>query len=177
MTATSGASAPPAPGSGAGSKRRRIGCGCVLLLLASLAGTCFLAWKVLSKSWPDSAVTPGNALPAFVGELLLENGVLLPEEQILYLYSAAFTDYMNDGNLLTDQRVISYERVDGEWTVDSATFGEVRVIDPLYSEKELVDTRLRIEADRGSFLLLLSTEDGLDQEFVRELKRRVAMER
>lgn len=158
-------------------KRRRLGCGCLLLLVLALACASFLAWKVLSKTWPDSAVTVGGELPEFVPDLLLDNGILRPEEQILFLYSAAFADYLVDGNLLTDQRVISYERVDGELRVYSANFDEVLSIDPLFSAKKLEDTRLSIETATGSFPLLLSTEGGLDQEFIRELRRRVAAER
>ncbi|MHC4895025.1 MAG: hypothetical protein ACYTFV_17105 [Planctomycetota bacterium] len=174
MTPTASA---PGTGSDLQVKRRRAGCGCVLLLVLALTGASFLAWKVLSKTWPDSAVIVGDKLPAFVPELLLDNGILEPEERILFLYSAAFSDYLDDGNLLTDQRVISYERVDGELRVYSAAFDEVRSVDPLYSQKELEDTRLSIETASGAFPLLLSTEDGLDQEFIRELKRRVAGER
>lgn len=39
------------------------------------------------------------------------------------------------------------------------------------------DARLSIETGAETDPLLLSTEGGLDQEFIRELKRRVAAER
>lgn len=180
----SGAAPAPAPAlapgpakSGAG-KKVLIGCGagCTLMMALVFGLLAYVVWQFESGAWPDSAVTAGEDLPEFVEELLLENQILEPGEQILYFYSMALTDYLEDGNVLTDRRVISYAMDEVKLNVSSATFEEILLIEPEYTEDFFEDTTLMVETEDEYIYLFLSTEDGQDRAFIEELERRIAQE-
>lgn len=180
MDSSSSPTAPPVPQPPARSGpslglKLLLGCGagCTLMFALVIGVVGFIAWKMGTGAWPDTVVTKGEDLPAFVEELLVDNQVIEPGEKILYFYSAAFTDYLDDGNVLTDRRVISYEKSDGELDIDSATFAEVIEIDPEYGQDLLDDTLLMVETEDDFFYLLLSSEEDMDEVFVRELKKQV----
>ncbi|MHC4378821.1 MAG: hypothetical protein ACYS26_19640, partial [Planctomycetota bacterium] len=85
--------AEPAPAtapakSGAG-KKILIGCGagCTLMMALVFGLVAYVTWQFASGAWPGTAVTAGEDLPDFVEELLLENQILEPGEEILYFYS------------------------------------------------------------------------------------------
>ncbi|MHC4376774.1 MAG: hypothetical protein ACYS26_09280, partial [Planctomycetota bacterium] len=126
--------------------------------------------------WPGTAVTAGEDLPDFEEELLLENQILEPGEQILYFYSLALTNYLDDGNVLTDRRVISYTMDTGKLGVSSATFDEILLIEPEYTEDAFGDTSLMVETEDEYIYLFLSSEEGKDRLFIEELERRIAQE-
>ncbi|MHC4895026.1 MAG: hypothetical protein ACYTFV_17110, partial [Planctomycetota bacterium] len=133
-------------------------------------------WQFASGAWPGTAVTAGEDLPDFVEELLLENQILEPGEEILYFYSLALTNYLDDGNVLTDRRVISYTMDTGKLGVSSATFAEILLIEPEFSEDAFGDTSLMVETEDEYIYLFLSSEDGKDRLFIEELERRIAQE-
>lgn len=175
MNSTDSQPAPTRTQGGAG-RKILIGCGagCTLILALVFGLVAYVAWQLGSGAWPDTAVTAGADLPEFVDELLVENQILEPGEQIIYFYSIAITDYLADGNVLTDRRVISYTRDAGELSVSSATFAEILLIEPEYGEGAFEDTGLMVETEDEFFFLLLSTEDGQDRVFIEELERRIA---
>ena len=159
-------------------KKLLMSCGasCTLAMALVFALLAYAAWQFESGAWPDTAVTAGEDLPDFVTNLLLENQILEPGEEILYFYSLAITDYLGDGNVLTDRRVISYSRSEDGMLFSAARFAEVERIESDYAQGALEDTALTVETEDGAIHLLLSTENGGDRVFVAELERRVAQE-
>lgn len=136
----------------------------------------YVTWQFASGTWPSTAVTAGEDLPDFVAELLAENQILEPGEEILYFYSLALTNYLDDGNVLTDRRVIRYTMDEGDLNVTAATFAEVLLIEPEYPEDALGDTSLKVQSEDELIYLFLSTENERDRAFIEELERRVARE-
>lgn len=67
----------------------------------------FVGWGMATGRVADTKVVPGNKLPPRVSSAVAASAGLAPGERILFFYSAAMTPE-GDGNLLTDQRVISY---------------------------------------------------------------------
>ena len=104
------------------------------LLAAALAGALgigalmVLGLMVETHFIPDTEAAPGEDLPRRVVEMLVENGIVEPGETILYYYSDGFLSHLDDGNLFTTERVISYERVDGELSTASAAYEEIEDI-------------------------------------------------
>lgn len=136
----------------------------------------YVAWQFESGAWPDTAVTPGEDLPDFVADLLLENQILEPGEEILYFYSVAITDDLGGGNVLTDRRFISYSRSEDGIPLSAASSSEVQRIETDYAQGTPEDTALMVETEDCAIHLLLSTESGGDRIFVAELERRVVQE-
>ncbi len=60
---------------------------------------------------PGSAVLSGDELPDFVIQDLTEIGVLKKDEKILYLYSDRAWSYKAEGNVVPNNRIISYEHI------------------------------------------------------------------
>jgi hypothetical protein len=115
-----------------------------------------------------------HEIPSSYQSTLVDAGVLEPEERIQMFYSAGFFSILEDGNLLTEKRVISYETTDGELYVASATYPEVQKFDVVYSKSILDYTAITISTVSGDeFILIVSTEDGRDRQFVSTLERRL----
>ena len=96
------------------------------------------------------------------------------DERIDFFYSGGLFSILEDGNLLTADRVISYETVEGELYVASSEYAEVSDFEVAYSTSVLADTVVTITPSSGDeFVLIVSTEDGRDRDFVREFRRRM----
>lgn len=146
---------------------------------ATLAtGGTLTALAVMSTFAPPSRVLRQSEIPPSYQVTLVEAGVLEPNERIEFFYSAGLYSILEDGNLLTENRVVSYETLDGELYVYSSTYPEIQDFDVEYSESFFDDTVLFISMVSGEeFILILSAEDGRDKEFVSELQSRLSASR
>jgi hypothetical protein len=150
------------------------GYGISLVLAFGLVAAATVTVTVLMETGhvPDTAAIPGEALPAATREFLVEQGLVEPDEQVLYFYSGGFLSLREDGNLFTDRRVISYfEGEDGdELVVEQASYPEIADVLVEYKEGYLADSEVTIvRADGDSFLLLVCNEEGHDRRFVERL--------
>ncbi len=140
-----------------------------LVVGGSLAGL-----AVIAAFAPPTRALRDSEIPSSYQTALLEAGVLEPDEQIQFFYSAGFFSILEDGNLLTQKRVISYETAGGELLVASSPYSEIRELDVAYSDSFLEDTIITISTSSGDeFILFVSTEDGRDKEFVSVLESRL----
>lgn len=150
------------------------GCGLSLVLAVGLVAAAAVAVTVLMETGhvPDTAAIPGEALPAATRDLLVAEGLIEPDEQVLYFYSGGFLSLREDGNLFTDRRVISYsEDEDGdELVVEQASYPEIADVQVLYGEGFLADSEVTIvRHDGDSFWLRVCNDEGHDRRFVERL--------
>ena len=129
---------------------------------------------VIGTFGPPTRALRQSEIPSSYQVTLVEAGVLQPDERIPFFYSGGIFSILEDGSLLTENRVVSYETVDGELYVASSTYQEIREFDVEYSESFLDDTVLTISPLSGDeFMLIVSPEDGRDKEFVSDLQSRL----
>jgi hypothetical protein len=150
------------------------GCGISLVLALGAVGAAAVVITVLMGTGhvPDTAAIPGEELPAATSAFLVEQGLVEPDEQVLYFYSGGFLSLREDGNLFTDRRVISYfEHGDAdELVVEQAAYPEIADVEVEYGDGFLADSEVTIvRTDGESFLLLVCNEDGHDRRFVERL--------
>ena len=146
-----------------------VGCGISLVLLVGAGMAAAIARTALMASGhvPDTSAIPGESLPAVTRDFLVDEGIVEPDEQVLYFYSDGFLALREDGNLFTDRRVISYWEDDGELWIEEATYPEIAEVVPLYNEGFLANSEVTIERVEGdAFTLLVSNEDDHDERFV-----------
>jgi hypothetical protein len=123
---------------------------------------------------PSTRALRHSEIPSSYKTSLVEVGVLEPNEQIEFFYSAGLFSILEDGNLLTDKRVVTYETVEEELYVASSVYSEIRELDVEYSEDIFSDTAITVSTMSGDdFLLFVSAEDARDKEFVADLERRI----
>lgn len=144
--------------------------GTVILALFAFAAALELGYIA------DSALRRGDDVPKRIVEQLREE-VLGADETVEWFYSTAVTNILEDGNLLTNERVVSYWNDDGELYLDATALDDVRAIRVQFSDEWLTDTELWVWSDAWfdadeeaySVFLYLSNEDGRDHDFVRDL--------
>lgn len=101
--------------------------GVVAIVGFAIAGMIMLTLMVIGFMlelgyFPDSAAVAGSSVPDHVVEKLREADVIDDDEEVLYLYCGGLFDYLEDGNLFTDKRVISYWTEDEEVQIDAAPY-------------------------------------------------------
>lgn len=152
-----------------------IGCGVLALLCVVFLGV--VGWAIETGRLPDTAVVRGEDLSDRirdrVAEVALEDG-----ETILGFYSSALFDAGEDGNVLTDRRVISYSEdpATGDVTVESIALEDVGEVQVEFSDDFITDSDLYVwPADSvegsGMVYLWLCNEDDGDHLFVHDLVR------
>lgn len=163
--------------------------GCLFWLLVS--GGVFAGLIVVGLFVIGLLVESGYLLPSgFVAEDELSNDrreflrteVLEEGESATWFYSVALRSIREDGNLLTDRRVISYFEEEGALEVDSVRLEDVVAVRALYGDsfedgQLVVWGRCWVDEETGdvyggdteSALLLLADEDGLDHRFMVDL--------
>tara|TARA_R110001592_G_scaffold336140_3_gene621419 strand:- start:14487 stop:14918 length:432 start_codon:yes stop_codon:yes gene_type:complete len=127
-----------------------------------------------SGAFVSPEVTAGDKLSKSDLQLLLDEGIIRPDETVLYFYSTGLTSISDDGNLLTDQRVVSYERIEGVLEVYAAKYEDVAEIIVVEEGNFIDDKIVEINTtDDDVFLLFLSPLEEGDQTFINELRNRV----
>lgn len=123
---------------------------------------------------PSTAVIPGDELKQADREGLIGEGVVEDGERIVYFYSSGLFSVLEEGNVITDRRVISYEDLGYGLEIESASFSEIESVD-LESQGDIWnDTLISVTLLDGSiFYLIASAEAGGDQRFIDELETRV----
>lgn len=163
---------PPQPESSGCKKVALFGCvGLVVLTFVILLG---LGLLIEAKFVPDTEAVRGNELREATIQELVENGVLEEGETIQYFYSAGLFSYLEDGNLFTDRRVISYSSLDSDDPfLEAATFDEIAALDISYSESFLEDSMIEVTRTSGDvFYLIVSAEEKGDRKFFKALEKR-----
>lgn len=125
---------------------------------------------------PSTQVMPGWMLWGPSRAVLEDYEILHPGEKVEYFYSGGFLSFAEDGNLLTDRRVVSYwEAPDEEDTlyVESAEFAEIKRKD--VEPGDWLDlTMVKITRhDDTEFSIHLSNEGKGDERFLRRLDERL----
>ena len=151
--------------------------GVLSALLCALAALVFLLFAAFGVAlelgyFPDTAAVAGEDLPDRVVAMLREEGVLEPEEQVLYYDSGGLLDYMEDGNLCTDRRVISYWTEEGELYVEAAAYADIVDLEVEPAEGWMFDATFRVELANGDEItLFVAGEDDGDAAFEAALRR------
>ena len=122
---------------------------------------------------PSDKVVKGDELMAYDIQYMHRKGIFPAEEEPLYFYSDALFMIRDDGNGFTDHYVFSYWKDEGRLNVEKEQFGNISKIDVKYSDGTGENTIVNIVRNDGSnFVLYVSSVDGLDKVFVRQLQRR-----
>lgn len=165
---------PPLPGKRRGGLGRALLIGCGGLFVLSFLAFLAVGFLIDGGYLPESQLVRGEDLKGRmerkVRALVLEDG-----EEVRWFYSGALLDVAEDGNLLTDRRVISYyedEETD-ELVVEAVDLRDVTGIRVVFAENWFDDTEVEVFVagadDVSAALLLLSSLEDLDHEFVRDL--------
>lgn len=134
----------------------------------------FFAIVVTLPGTPNSLVESGTDLGTTKITQLRDAELIQADEEVLFFYSEALFSILEAGNILTNWRVISYEKTDGELDVYWASFDEILEIEVIEEGDFITDTTLYVYTESGDdFFLLLSAEEDGDQKFIEELLKRI----
>ena len=126
---------------------------------------------------PSTAVLAGDKVPEKDIQKLLSEGIIDSSEKVEYFYSAGLFSIMEDGNLLTDRRVISYFRNDlDEIEIYELFFSDVRDFELIQEGSYFSDSIYQINSyeEDAWLVIFLSTEAGGDTRFINALRRKVS---
>ncbi|MEM8866686.1 MAG: DUF4234 domain-containing protein [Verrucomicrobiota bacterium] len=122
---------------------------------------------------PSTYVVEGRQVPGAHRSFLMELDILRPDEEIIYFYSGGVFSLKEDGNYITDQRVVSYWENDlkNGYFTDVAEYAEIADVVVYDADSEWQDTEIVISLkDENQFALYVSAESGLDEKFVAKLR-------
>ena len=132
-----------------------------------------VVWAVIIAMWamlhPATwSVLPGSQLSEEDVSYLVDNNIIDSNEQVLFFYCTGFITI--DGNILTDERVISYTREEGDLTIYNTSIENIAGFEITEKGDSFSDSELTIFVKKGeNFLLFLTPNDGGDQRFLNEL--------
>jgi hypothetical protein len=122
---------------------------------------------------PSSQVEPGWMVWGRSRQFFATSGVLLPGETIVYFYAGGFLSFADDGNLLTDKRVLHYDtnRQTGELVIEKAAFAEIDFTKSERGNWRNPTVLTVVRKDGSSFDLHLSATEERDRAFIDRLER------
>lgn len=125
---------------------------------------------------PDTSVLEKEAIPEYQINVLRDNQVIDQSESVEYFYSAGIFSILEDGNLFTDKRVISYLTNEyDELEIYNFNFEDIERIDLVEQGHDLADSIYQITGPEDDWLYLyLSTEQDGDKQFISALRQRIA---
>lgn len=134
------------------------------------------AAEMLGYLPPNGTVT-GKQLSNFNKNILLENKYVTQKEEIIYFYSAGIFKIKEDGNLLTNERVISYWQGDDEDGYVSIYLSDITDVSVEYSQNWYEDSKITVTSDNNELYLFVPSDAGADKKFVKELNELVEKKR
>ncbi|MDA8746543.1 hypothetical protein N9N28_18120 [Rubripirellula amarantea] len=155
-------------------KKVLLGCGIMfgLLVVVFLGGAMWLGMMIESGNMPDTTVVAGNKLSKAARDAIDKAVTLRPDETIVYFYSMGLLSWEEDGNLITNQRVVSYSQFEGELFVDEADYEQFEEVYTSFFESWLDDSAVTIVTKQGDeFTIYLSNESDLDHAAVEYIER------
>lgn len=98
----------------------------------------------------------------------------LPGETFLYFYGDGF-DFTSDGNLVTDQRVVSYEMYEGEFLLSEGHYEDIADLTVEYSDTWLENTIISLHFDQpdDDFAIWISIDGGMDRTIIDYIESRI----
>jgi len=133
-----------------------------LLLIAMFA---FVLYGIGSGRLASIEALPQGKIPATQLSQISQIVSLRPNERVLYFYSAAMTP-SGDGNLFTNERVISYTTDYGPLEVVDADYDEIQGATLNRSDSWLDDSTLDVLLKDGTTITLwVSSEKDRDVDF------------
>lgn len=146
--------------------------------LGGLFGLALIGLMILSLLGPPLAVTAGEDLGGDYLRLLRKEGILEEGEQVVLFYSAGLFSILENGNIVTNRRVISYESAGNEFWVASARYDEIFDVVVQENGGAFQDTTFLVTPMEGdAFCLLASTEEDGDELFLQEIRSRISSAR
>jgi len=122
---------------------------------------------------PESITVAGENLSADHLQALRNAGYVSPTETVRYFYSDGPTSVLEDGNLFTDERIVSYAQLVNETFHESARFDEVVDLQVLPAGPGESTSSIYVVKDNGAvFYLLVATLGGGDSLFANALFER-----
>jgi len=122
---------------------------------------------------PSTQVAPGWLVWGPSRSFLERSEIVEPGERVLYFYSQGLFSFADDGNLLTERRVISYwtDEETGQLFVENAIFSDIEDTEVEYGNWLDPTVVTVVRRDSSRFVLALSTEEGRDKLFLRNLEK------
>ena len=138
----------------------------------------FYVYGILSITGivPPTEVITGSKLTSKHISMLSEKGIINQNEKIEYFYSEGVLSILEGGSILTDNRVIVYEKEGVELKVYDILLQDIVSIDQLQQGSQFSDSIYEVQPffDDTAIRLILSTENRGDIKFVEELKKKAA---
>jgi len=146
-----------------------------LLIPGTAVVVLMVALAIVGSLALPTAVVGGDEMKPSHEALLRERGVLLEGEQVVMFYSNAMFSILDDGNMLTNSRVVSYETIDGQLFVYDAAYEDIVEVTVLPEGSSFWGiTMIEITtSSEESFYVLVSTESGGDKRFLADLESRI----
>lgn len=141
-----------------------------------LLGIMGLGLLSMGGAIPSTAVQTGAEVSQTDRDELVANGILLRDERIEYFYSYGLISILEGGSVLTENRVIVYFPNEAEeLEAYSLNVGEIVAIERLEQGGLLTDSVYLLSTDHPDAWLqiVLSTELGGDEEFIRALRSKM----
>ncbi|MGY0216637.1 hypothetical protein ACWJJH_04500 [Endozoicomonadaceae bacterium StTr2] len=122
------------------------------------------------------AVIDGSELSESNREILIENSLLQPDEEILKFYAGGLTSVLEDGQFLTDCCVVSYwEDLETSRIMNNRVgYEDITDLDVTWAESLMDDTVIKVYVNETDYFeLWLSKQNDGDREFIEAFKEQI----
>ena len=128
--------------------------------------------------FPDTKVQSGKDLASNTRAKLVSNDIILESDNIIYFYSEGFLSVIEVGQLLTEDRIVSYETTENNQLEKyQMLYKNIKTIELVEQGNFSSDSVYNIigneNASYESLTILLSAESDGDTKFIKELESRV----
>ena len=127
--------------------------------------------------FPDTKVQSGKDLAPYTRAKLVSNDIILESDNIIYFYSEGFLSVIEVGQLLTEDRIVSYETTENNQLEKyQMLYKNIKTIELVEQGNFSSDSVYNIigneNASYESLTILLSAESDGDTKFIKELESR-----
>lgn len=142
-----------------------------VLISAFLIGVLALAVTADKTTLQALGMQQGNALSTETRSELESVGILQPFESVELFFFCSSISFLDCGTILTDQRAISYKRIEDKRQVQSLPIESITDAN-LWEKGSLVTpSRVEVAGDGQRLVFFMTTKQNADERFVARLKQ------
>lgn len=144
----------------------------IIIVSATIFG-----WLMIIQVFPPSQVISGDKLAHKYKEELVDVGILSPDERVELFYSENIFSAIDDGSVMTDTRVISYQTIDNIRKIYQVNYEDIYRVAMEIKGDFITDSSIIVYPfEEDGFRLFLSVEDDGDEEFFTLLTKKANLQ-
>lgn len=148
----------------------------LLIIAVPVIGLIALGFAMETNKIPGNIVIEGDKLAQTHSRAISEIITLEEDETVKFFYASGLFSFTAAGAIVTDKRIVSYEKIDGTMALDEARYENITELEAVMSGSWVDDSQIGVYTTNENYVsILLSAEEQMDKPVLRYIEKKTGL--